>query len=60
MLLNFYGRNKHELDSPIQTSFSNLIRYHLGTVALGSLLIAIIQMARVLLQVADVITPQST
>lgn len=51
----FSSRNKNEIDSPITTSFSNLIRFHLGTVCLGSLLIAIIQMIRALLSVFEVI-----
>nr|CAD7194963.1 unnamed protein product [Timema douglasi] len=42
-------RNKSSLDSPILKSFKNLVRYHLGTVAMGSLLIALVQMVRVVL-----------
>lgn len=53
--LYFFSRNKSELNAPIRTSFDNLIRYHLGTVAIGSLFIAIIQMLRVLLKVVEVI-----
>lgn len=42
----FFTRNKDHLDAPISTSFYNLIRYHLGSIAFGSLLIALVQMAR--------------
>nr|CAD7403400.1 unnamed protein product [Timema poppensis] len=45
----FFTRNKSSLDSPILKSFKNLVRYHLGTVAMGSLLIALVQMVRVVL-----------
>lgn len=41
--------NKNALDSPIGNSFSNLWRYHLGTVALGSFLIATVQFVRAIL-----------
>lgn len=47
-------RNKNELDAPILTGFSNLFHYHMGTVALGSLLIALLQFVRSLLRFVDV------
>lgn len=47
--LIFFFRNKDHLDAPISTSFYNLVRFHLGSVAFGSLLIAIVQMARAVL-----------
>ncbi|XP_046671719.1 choline transporter-like protein 1 [Homalodisca vitripennis] len=46
----FFTRNKSQLGSPIGTSFSNLVFYHLGSVALGSLLIALVQLARIVLK----------
>ncbi|XP_075226118.1 choline transporter-like protein 1 [Lycorma delicatula] len=46
----FFTRNKNTVDSPILTSFSNLIRYHLGSVAFGSFLIAVIQLIRAILK----------
>ncbi|XP_049862995.1 choline transporter-like protein 1 isoform X2 [Schistocerca gregaria] len=46
----FFTRNKQNLGTPIIRSFCNLVRYHLGSVALGSLLIAIIQMIRIVLK----------
>ncbi|KAJ1528839.1 hypothetical protein ONE63_007213 [Megalurothrips usitatus] len=45
----FFTRNKDHLDAPISTSFYNLVRYHLGSIAFGSLLIALVQMARTVL-----------
>ncbi|KAK3925681.1 Choline transporter-like protein 1 [Frankliniella fusca] len=45
----FFTRNKDHLDAPLSNSFYNLVRYHLGSVAFGSLLIAIVQMARAVL-----------
>lgn len=42
----FFTRNKSKVDSPICTSFKNLIRYHLGTVAFGSFIIALVQLIR--------------
>lgn len=46
----FFTRNKNSVDSPILTSFSNLVRYHLGSVAFGSFLIALIQFIRAILK----------
>lgn len=44
----FFTRKKNTLDSPISKSYGYLFNYHLGTVALGSLLIAIVQIIRVI------------
>ncbi|XP_071453243.1 choline transporter-like protein 1 [Hetaerina americana] len=44
----FFQVNKEQLQSPIQESAGRLIRYHLGSVALGSLLVAIVMLARVM------------
>ncbi|KAG5877891.1 hypothetical protein JTB14_005130 [Gonioctena quinquepunctata] len=49
----YFRRNKSRLDSPISDSFQNLLRYHLGSVALGSFLIATIQFLRVLLKAVE-------
>ncbi|CAO1437826.1 unnamed protein product [Diamesa serratosioi] len=46
----FFTRNKKKLGFPVLQSFTTLIRYHLGTICFGSLLIAIVQMMRVLLK----------
>lgn len=45
----FSVRNKSNLGFPILRSFSNLVRYHLGTVAMGSLIIALVQLIRSIL-----------
>ncbi|PNF24373.1 Choline transporter-like protein 1 [Cryptotermes secundus] len=45
----FFTRNKSNLGFPILRSFSNLVRYHLGTVAMGSLIIALVQLIRSIL-----------
>lgn len=50
----FFSRNKSQLESPIYRSFFILVRYHLGTVAFGSFLIAVVQMIRVCLKVIEV------
>lgn len=39
------------MGSPIFESAHNLIRYHLGTVAIGSFIIALVQLIRVVLKV---------
>ncbi|XP_062554590.1 choline transporter-like protein 1 isoform X1 [Armigeres subalbatus] len=46
----FFTRNKTKLGSPILKSFSNLLRYHMGTVALGSFIIAVVQFLRTVLK----------
>lgn len=43
----FFTRNKSQLDYPICTSLSHMVKYHLGTIAFGSLILAIIQTIRV-------------
>ncbi|XP_014243856.1 choline transporter-like protein 1 [Cimex lectularius] len=42
----FFTRNKEEMRSPISTSAKNLLRYHLGSVLLGSFFIALCQLLR--------------
>ncbi|XP_046396983.1 choline transporter-like protein 1 isoform X2 [Ischnura elegans] len=44
----FFNANKDQLNSPIKEGIWRLIRYHLGSVALGSLLVAIVMLARVM------------
>ncbi|XP_055609417.1 choline transporter-like protein 1 [Uranotaenia lowii] len=46
----FFTRNKSNLGSPILKSFGNLVRYHMGTVALGSFIIAVVQFLRAILK----------
>ncbi|KAJ1500068.1 hypothetical protein HMI56_004049 [Coelomomyces lativittatus] len=46
----FWTKDKHQLaSSPVQRSFGRCFRYHLGSIALGSFIIAIVQTLRVLL-----------
>ncbi|XP_066901470.1 choline transporter-like protein 1 [Halyomorpha halys] len=45
----FFTRDKSELSHPIKTSTKRLIKYHLGSVAFGSLLIALVQFVRAIL-----------
>lgn len=42
----FFSRNKSKLGMPIANSIGRLIRYHLGSVAFGSLIIAIVVVLR--------------
>ncbi|KAJ3662587.1 hypothetical protein Zmor_006928 [Zophobas morio] len=46
----YFSRDKSTLTSPIYNSFYNLIRYHLGTVAFGSLIITIIAIIKALIR----------
>jgi hypothetical protein len=50
----FFTRNKTKLGWPIAISFAHLIRYHLGSVCFGSLLIAITQMVRAVFRLTEV------
>ncbi|KAL1128814.1 hypothetical protein AAG570_013348 [Ranatra chinensis] len=45
----YFVRDKRNVDSPIENSFRYLTRYHLGSVALGSFLIALLQFLRSML-----------
>ncbi|XP_050517151.1 choline transporter-like protein 1 isoform X1 [Diabrotica virgifera virgifera] len=49
----YFKRNKASLGTPFIASASNLIRYHLGSVALGSFLIATVQFMRVILKLVE-------
>ncbi|XP_018567705.1 choline transporter-like protein 1 [Anoplophora glabripennis] len=49
----YFTRTKSKLDSPVCHSFCNLTRYHLGSVALGSFLIATVQFLRVILKILE-------
>ncbi|RZB70342.1 Choline transpo domain containing protein, partial [Asbolus verrucosus] len=47
----YFSRDKSFLGSPIKTSFTNLIKHHLGSVALGSLILTISDILKALLKV---------
>lgn len=49
----YFFRDKDALTSPIQKSAYNLVRYHLGSVAIGSLFIAIFQFLRAILKAIE-------
>lgn len=49
----FFTRNKDNLSSPISTSTGYLFNYHLGSVALGSFIITILQVIRTILNYID-------
>lgn len=44
----FFTRTKDKLDSPIQRAFSYLLRFHIGSVCLGSILITIMKIVRMI------------
>lgn len=46
----FFTRERKHLGCPIGRAFFNLVRYHLGSVALGSFLIALVQLVRAVLK----------
>ncbi|XP_053691028.1 choline transporter-like protein 1 [Sabethes cyaneus] len=46
----FFSRNRSNLRNPILKSFGNLVRYHMGTVACGSFVIALVQFLRATLK----------
>lgn len=46
----FFTRDRKSFGCPIARSFWNLVRYHLGSVALGSFLIALVQIVRAILK----------
>ena len=39
----FFARSKDKLDSPIQRGFGNLLRFHIGSVCLGSIFITVVE-----------------
>jgi solute carrier family 44 (choline transporter-like protein), member 1 len=46
----FFTRTKSKLDSPISRAFSHLLNFHLGSVCLGSLLITLIKIIRMIVE----------
>ncbi|RZB40218.1 choline transporter-like protein 1, partial [Asbolus verrucosus] len=46
----YFARDKSAMISPIYNSFYNLFRYHLGTVAFGSLIITVITIIKALIR----------
>lgn len=50
----FFTRNKSKLNFPALISFGHLIRFHLGSICMGSTIIAVIQFFRVILKWIEV------
>ena len=46
-------RDKSDLKLPVATSFWRLVRYHLGSVAFGSFIIALVQLIRIIMQYVE-------
>jgi hypothetical protein len=46
----YFTRDKSKLISPVITSLHNLIRYHLGSVCLGSMIITFVKVIRMIFQ----------
>lgn len=46
----FFTRNKSYLDAPVSTAFRVLCKFHMGTVAIGSLIITIMTVVRMLIK----------
>lgn len=44
----FFTRTKSKLDSPLRRGFEHLLRYHIGSVCLGSILITMIKILRMI------------
>jgi solute carrier family 44 protein 1 (choline transporter-like protein) len=44
----YFARDKTKLNSPILTTFSHLLNFHLGSICLGSMLITIIKIFRMI------------
>lgn len=45
----YFTRDKSKLDSPIMQTFDHLVRFHLGSVCLGSMLITLIKIIRMII-----------
>lgn len=50
----FFTRSKDKLDSPIQRGFSHLFRFHIGSVCLGSILITLVKIIRMIVESVQV------
>lgn len=52
----FFTRTKDKLDSPLKRSFNYLLRFHIGSVCFGSILITVVKIVRMIMnyiQVSD-------
>ncbi|KAL7012090.1 hypothetical protein ACKWTF_014622 [Chironomus riparius] len=48
----YFTRDKTKIEAPIKQSFWHLMRYHLGSICLGSMLITIVKVMRALMAIA--------
>lgn len=46
----YFARTKTKLESPIQRSFSDLIHFHLGSICIGSILMTIVKIIRMIVR----------
>jgi solute carrier family 44 protein 1 (choline transporter-like protein) len=44
----YFARDKTKLDSPVMTTFSHLLNFHIGSVCLGSMLITLVKIVRMI------------
>jgi solute carrier family 44 (choline transporter-like protein), member 1 len=51
----FFTRSKDKLNSPMKRAFSHLVRFHVGTICLGSIIITIIKIIRGIIENLKVI-----
>lgn len=56
----YFSRPKSDLSSPVLTSYWILIRYHLGSIALGSLIVSGIKVLRLLFKRLESLTERAT
>lgn len=47
----YFTRDKTKLDSPILSTFNDLVRFHLGSVCMGSMIITYIKILRMLIKI---------
>lgn len=52
----FFARTKSQIKSPINKSFKNLLRFHIGSVCLGSVILTAIKILRIVLTFVVVIS----
>lgn len=44
----YFARDKSKLDSPIMTTFSHLLKFHLGSVCLGSMILTLVKIIKMI------------
>jgi solute carrier family 44 protein 1 (choline transporter-like protein) len=46
----YFTRDKTKLNAPVTTSFSNLVRFHLGSVCLGSMILTLVKIIKMIVE----------